>query len=228
MVDTKVKEFVDVFGLMETIPKELQEELRLYHYKKGEKICSQGDVINHLYLLVEGKIKIYTESPQGKTLVLCFKKPLEAIGDVEYVRKCRVINTVEAVTNSQLLTLPYRAIEEHGATSAPFLHFLLKVITVKFHIDSNFTNFNLLHPVETRFASYVLNVSPANGEEAEELATSNMVDVANLLGTSYRHLNRVINKMINENWIERTNGYIRMVDRDRLKELADPVLYDEE
>ncbi|MBM7095210.1 Crp/Fnr family transcriptional regulator [Bacillus sp. H-16] len=212
------------FDLDPVIPARLREHMTVHDYKKGEKICEQGEAIDHLYLLVEGKIKIFTSSAEGKILVLCFKKPLEAIGDVEYVRKSAVINTVEAVTPVRVLKMPYRAIDESGASSVPFLQFLLRVITEKLHTDSNFTNFNLLHPVETRLASYLLSVSPEGEDNPEEL--SNMVDVANLLGTSYRHLNRVINTMIKEKWIERKKGYITILDRESLRKLADPVLYE--
>lgn len=47
----------------------------------------QGETIGHLYLLVKGRIKIYKNSPQGRTLILCYKDPVEAIGDIEYIQK---------------------------------------------------------------------------------------------------------------------------------------------
>ncbi|WP_257347190.1 Crp/Fnr family transcriptional regulator [Pseudalkalibacillus decolorationis] len=224
----QISKYLTEHQLETVIPEPLRLRLALYQFEKGEKICSQGEPIEHLYILLHGKIKVYTSSVQGKILVLCFKKPLEAIGDIEYIRKSLVVNTVESVSRSHVLKIPYSSIDKHGANSVPMLQFLLKVITEKFHIDSNFTNFNMLHPVETRLASYLLSVSSSKQDEefVEDLHTSNMVDLANLLGTSYRHLNRVIHKMISEKWIERQKGYITIVNRESLINLADPNLYE--
>lgn len=66
--------------------------LSVYQFEQGEIICSQGEPAQYLYVLVEGKVKIYTTSSEGKTLILSFKTPLEVIGDIEYVRSMDILN----------------------------------------------------------------------------------------------------------------------------------------
>jgi CRP-like cAMP-binding protein len=85
-----------------------------------------------------------------------------------------------------------------------------------------------MYPVEVRLASYLLSVSfdESNSAFHEELRASSLVDVANLIGTSYRHLNRVIRKMIEEGLVERAKGYIVIKDRKGLSELAGHNIYE--
>ncbi|MGC5771853.1 Crp/Fnr family transcriptional regulator [Paenibacillus pabuli] len=206
----------------------LRPHMTLCHFEKCELICREGELSEYLYVLVEGKIKIFTTSPQDKTLVLCFKTPLEVVGDVEYVRESNIVNTVQAVSPVVMLRIHYQWLAEHASEYAPLLKFLLKIISHKFYIDSNFSNFNLMYPVEVRLASYLLSIST---EEAgtvihEELDAFNLTDIANLIGTSYRHLNRVIQKLCGDGLIMRDQGFIMVKDRAGLAEVAGHNIYE--
>ncbi|MEK4978201.1 Crp/Fnr family transcriptional regulator [Bacillus sp. FSL K6-6540] len=210
-------------------PDELRPYLVLYHFEHGDIICTQGEPAEMLYVLVEGKIKIFTTSAEGKALVLSFKNPLEVIGDIEYVQGNPMINTVQAVSPVYMIGVHYRWLRKYGQEHPPLLQFLLRIITRKFYIKSNFLSFNLLHPVEVRLASYLLSVS----EEASgtfvmsDPAAYHLTDVANLLGTSYRHLNRVIQKFSHEGLIVRRKGSILIKDREALMSVAGGNIYEE-
>ncbi|MFE6073654.1 Crp/Fnr family transcriptional regulator [Paenibacillus sp. NPDC057886] len=206
----------------------LRPHMTLCHFEKCELICREGETSDYLYVLVEGKIKIFTTSPQDKTLVLCFKTPLEVVGDIEYVRESNIVNTVQAVSPVVMLRIHYNWLAELASDYAPLLKFLLKIISHKFYIDSNFSNFNLMYPVEVRLASYLLSIST---EEAgtvvhEELDAFNLTDIANLIGTSYRHLNRVIQKLCADGLIMRDQGFIMVKDRAGLAEVAGHNIYE--
>jgi CRP-like cAMP-binding protein len=202
--------------------------LSLYSFEQGELICSQGEASQVLYVLVKGKVKIYTTSPDGKTLILCFKSPLEVIGDIEYIRDLDIINTVEAVSPVCMIGVHYRWLKKYGGDYSPLLNFLLEIITQKFYIKSTFLNFNLMYPVEARLASYLLSVSfdESDSQFKGHLSTSGLTDAANLIGTSYRHLNRVIHRFCAEGLVERSKGSILVKDREGLCALARQNIYE--
>jgi len=60
----------------------------------------------------------------------------------------------------------------------------------------------------------------------EEIKTSNLVETAELLGTSYRHLNRVINGLVEKDIVERRKGIIQVKNMKKLEELADGIKYE--
>jgi CRP-like cAMP-binding protein len=205
---------------------QLIPHLSLYSFDQGELICTQGEASQYLYVLVKGKIKIYTTSAEGKTLILSFKTPLEVIGDIEYVRGIEIINTVEAVSSVCMIGVHHRRLKKYGRDYSPLLQFLLEIITQKFYIKSNYLSFNLMYPVEVRLASYLLSVS---FDESDTLfkgqLSINVKDAANLIGTSYRHLNRVIQQFCTEGLIERNKGFILVKDREGLSALASYNIY---
>nr|WP_245339054.1 Crp/Fnr family transcriptional regulator [Paenibacillus shirakamiensis] len=206
----------------------LREYLSLMDYEPGELICSKGEQPQYLYVLMKGKIKIHTSSAEGKTLILSFKSPLEAIGDIEYIQGAEFLNTVQAVTPVTMIAIHHRWLNKYGKEHPPLLQFLLEIITQKFYIKSNLLSFNLMYPVEVRLASYLLSVSV---DDSDVLITGNrsvfnLLDVANLIGTSYRHLNRVMQKFGEEGLVERHRGFIRILDKERLRAIANHNIYE--
>lgn len=202
--------------------------LNLFEFEKGEQICSQGEPVEYLYILVKGKLKIFTTSEDGKTLILSFKTPIEVIGDIEYVQEIDTINTVEAVSSVVMIGVRQTVVRRFLKDHSPFLQFLLKIITRKFYIKSQFMRHNILYPVETRLASYLVSVAYDENEALVngKVSTSNLTDIANLIGTSYRHLNRVIKDFCIKGLVERKNGAIVIKDLEGLKSLAKEDLYE--
>jgi CRP-like cAMP-binding protein len=58
------------------------------------------------------------------------------------------------------------------------------------------------------------------------MKTPKLTELADLLGTSYRHLNRVIKKLSLESIIERKKGVFYIKDIQKLKELAIGNIYE--
>jgi CRP-like cAMP-binding protein len=220
---TEIQSYLQTYKLETIFPKNLVPYLSLYNFKPGALICSQGEAAEFLYVLVKGKIKIFTSSAEGKTLILSFKTPLEVIGDLEYVQEIDFINTVEAVSPVCMIGVHHRWLKKYGSDHAPLLKFLLDIITKKFHTKSLSMSFNMMYPVEVRLASYLLSVSFA---ECENQISISIKDAANLIGTSYRHLNRVITQFCKKGLIERNKGFIIVKDREGLRELAGDNIYE--
>ncbi|AJY77445.1 cyclic nucleotide-binding domain-containing protein [Paenibacillus beijingensis] len=201
--------------------------MELFAYDKGEPICSAGDSLSQLYLLVSGKMKIYTVLPNGKSVLLRFNNPLAVVGDIEFLTEYPVRSNVESVLESFVLTLKYETLRESAYDDPVFLRFMMKHLSHKLYTVSNASSLNLLYPVETRFASYLLSVTADAGNKSatEELKTAKLTEVAELLGTSYRHLNRVVTGLASAGILERQRGRIVIKERDRLEQLASGNLY---
>lgn len=223
----QLQSYIEKYQLESIFHEPLFPHLSLYSFDQGELICSQGEASQYLYVLVKGKVKIYTSSAEGKTLILSFKKPLELIGDIEYVRGIDIINTVEAVSSVCMIGIHQRWLKKYGSDHSPLLQFLLDIITKKFHLKNNSMSLNIMYPVEVRLASYLLSISIDESDLLFKNQLSISVkDAANLIGTSARHLNRVIKQLCENGLIERSKGSILVKDREGLRELAGDNIYE--
>ncbi|WP_230159637.1 cyclic nucleotide-binding domain-containing protein [Peribacillus sp. Bi96] len=221
-------EYLDQFKLNKIFSEGLKEKLSLYQFQNGEILCSKGDEIHKMYFLVKGKVKIYTTSPEGKALIVRFKTPLALIGDVEYIKGMHVLHSVQAVSEGYVISVHYDDVRSMENNRVEFLHFLLQVVTQKFYTESHATSLNRLYPVEIRLASYLLSLSSEKCGSIfhEEMSTSNLTEIADLIGTSYRHLNRVIHKLCEEGIIQRIKGSLYIKDLSRLRERAEGNIYE--
>ena len=218
----KKYDILDIFSNMDI------KEIDILNIRKGQLICSKGDEISDMYFLVEGKVKIYTITPDDKRLILRFQKALGIIGDVEYIQGTDVLHTIEASTDCTVLKIPFKTIRKTVGEDARFLSFLLDVVTRRFRAKTDAATLNLLYPVEVRLASFL--ISTTTDEERsfyhEEAVGSSLKDIADMIGTSYRHLNRVIKNLCNEDIISRSSGKLYVKDLNRLKDIAKNNIYE--
>ncbi|GGG25740.1 catabolite gene activator protein [Lysinibacillus alkalisoli] len=219
----RIQDYINSHDLTTTLP--IDDTYYLMYYEQGEQICSQGDELQSLAILVEGKVKIYTTSMEGRHLILSFKNALEVIGDIEYIQKVEILNTVEAVTNVVMLCIPLDQVDKLYEEKI-FLHFILQEITRKFYNKSHALSLNVMHPVEMRLASYIVATCCNEGHH-RPLATAHLPDVASFIGTSYRHINRVIQKLCERQLLERTRECIYVKDEKELRALANDHIYGE-
>ncbi|MEK4669889.1 MULTISPECIES: Crp/Fnr family transcriptional regulator [Bacillati] len=227
--DVKLNSFLEQYGLTAVFNEHLIKHALLCEFEQGETICTQGESAHFLYVLVSGKIKVYTTSLDGKILILSFKQPLEIIGDVEFVNGAELLNTVEAVSDSVMMVgISFEWLKRYGYNDAEFLQFLLNIISHKFYRKSTTMSFNLMYPVEVRLASYLLSVSTTKEHTvAEKLDWLDLKDVANFIGTSYRHVNRVIKQFCLDGLIEKKKGVITIKDSAGLMKMAKDNIYEQ-
>ncbi|WP_158582989.1 Crp/Fnr family transcriptional regulator [Lysinibacillus yapensis] len=217
-------DYIKEFSLQRVLNDELLHSLTITSYNKGDFVIRQGENPRFLFFLAKGKIKAYKISPEGKRVIISFKDSFDIIGDIEFVQQAPYINTVEAMTDVEMLTIPIQVAQKYGMGYLPFVRFLLERITEKLYANSNALTFNLMYPVEVRLCSYLLSMSMNN----EAVSTRDLRDAADLIGTTKRHMNRVIGDLCKKGILERRERSILIVDRERLTILGKNNIYEEE
>ncbi|WP_281658158.1 Crp/Fnr family transcriptional regulator [Halobacillus sp. Cin3] len=224
----KMMDYLSMYNLDPYFPGTYKDKLQLFSFTEGEDLFVPGERLDRLYFLVEGKIKIYTLTPEGQSLINRFKKPLAVIGDVEYIKQSAVLNSVEAVSSGEMIGFPYAALKDLEKEHPAILRFLLEMVAHKFYTEAHFTSMHMLYPVEVRLAGYLLSISSVGEGTAfhQEMRTSNLSELAEWIGTSYRHLNRVLRKMEADEVIERSRGSIMIKNLQELRLLAKGNIYE--
>ena len=218
-----MQHYIEQFQLQDVLPQELLQHIELTSFNKDEHIMIQGEQPEYLSFLIEGRLKIFTASDEGKKLIVAFTQPFSMLGDIEFVQEKPYLHTVEAITDGKLLQIPTAIVQQYGTSHLPFMTFLLDTITSKFYANAYVQSFNLLHSVDVRFASYLLSMTA----EEQYVSIHHIRDVADLIGTSYRHLNRIIAQLSEQGYIERSQRTIRILNREKLLQLAKQNIYEE-
>lgn len=223
-----LESYIRKFSLDSLFQKDMRPFMNLMSFERGECICNTGDELEYFYFDVEGKLKVYTLMENGKSLLLRFNKPLSVLGDVEFMSGYNIKCNVDSLNESYLIGITVDDIHKHAGNDPIFLSYVIRSLGYKLYMISNSTSINLLYPLEKRFASYIISLSSeeAGFKGINEIKTSSMTEVAMLLGTSYRHLNRVIRELSDKGIVSKVNGKISVLDYFALKELAGGLLYE--
>jgi len=221
-LQSKINQF-NIEGMF-FLPDEVPFELRCYD--EGDLVLREGEQMDALLFLVEGKVKITSSVEIGKALLLRFCEPFAIIGDIELIQKVDVQSQVEAVNRSICVAVPFGYLYEHAMNEPKFLLSLLTHVTYKLKTCTTASRVNLLASVENRFASYLLTTINADNEYGKEIRTTNTQEIADLIGTTSRHLNRVILKFSEQGMIQKVRDSISILDKSKLQKLSNGIRYE--
>lgn len=200
------------------LPPDLMDQMEIHQYQKGELICHTGIEMEYFYFLSKGRFKVYTVKENGKSLLLRFYEPGSVIGDMEYFNEKKADCDVQATLDVELLAIPFEALEKHTRENTDFMIFICQSLAQKLKNASTSSSINLTYPLQNRFASYLIATSDEG--QIESLKAEKFSDLADMLGTTYRHLHRVMKDFVDRGLIEKKGKIIILKDTDTLKDIA--------
>ena len=145
------------------------------------------------------------------------------MGDIEFVENPYADCNVQALESCICLALPLNKIKEYGYNDPVFLRFIISSLQKKLRRNSSYMSINILSPIENRFASYLISSLPTNSFDKILVDIDGITNLAELLGSSYRHLNRVIKNLSDLKIIEKNKNTIKILDLEKLTYLAQDV-----
>jgi CRP-like cAMP-binding protein len=209
--------YVRRYGLDCLLSPGLAASLGLRRYAKDEHIIVSGQKVEGLLFFVEGRAKVYSQMENGSSLLVRFYFPFDILGDVELFSFESFILNVVALEETACIFLPAAEIRRHAADNTALLMELCRRLGRKLADFNASAAVNLRYPVENRLASYLLAVSDSGGQC---LVTDDLGELADILGTSYRQLARVVRRFREEGILESRRGAIRVASREKLMPLA--------
>lgn len=215
-----IKKYIDKYDLQVWFDKLDLSDLKIIRFNRGEYLARSGEPLDHFMFFVKGRAKIYTVMQNGKSYLLSFYEPMQVIGDVELMNdpnmgcNCHV----EALVECDCIAIPMNLMVDKFFDDTSFLRAVAKSLAIKTYRESMASSVNLLYTLESRLAAYILASSM---NKSEFVLGETYSDMADLLGTSYRHLARVLNKFTEEGLIEKRKKSILILDYEGLEAYAD-------
>jgi CRP/FNR family transcriptional regulator len=207
-------------GLTEPELQNLSAISQLKRLSKGEMLFFEGDEARGFYLLLDGKVRVYKSSPEGKEQILHQINPGQIFAEVAIFEGKYYPADCSAVLDSVVAFFPkpdfIKLIEESPQIS-------LKIIASMAGFLREFTETveNLaLKEVPSRIAGYLLKLSL---KEEDDMVTLDMTkaELAKKLGTLSETLSRGLKKLSDQKIIKVNGKKISILDRNRLIDIAE-------
>jgi CRP/FNR family transcriptional regulator len=190
-------------------------------YNKGQTIFSEGDETKGFFVVVDGRVKIYKVSSEGKEQILHIFEAGQSFGEVTVFTGQQLPANAQTLVKSRLLFFPRSVFVDLVTANAALALNLLAIMSKKLRqFAAQIENLSLKE-IPARLASYLIYLSEE--QDAGDAVTLNVSkgQLASLLGTIPETLSRIFAKLSAQNLIRVEGPKITLLDRQGIEDLAE-------
>jgi CRP-like cAMP-binding protein len=194
-------------------PHELARHNHLYH---------SGDPADHVYLLIEGRVKIYRKSPSGRRVTLAVLQPGEVFGELNvYPVYEQEAEALEPSTIYRLRTQDFRALLASKPELA--LQVMRRLGRRKRLLERKIASL-VFKDVPTRLAETLLELAEELGQPCAHGFALDLVltqqELADLIGATRQIVNATLKQWQQQGMIMLRRQRLCLADRDALRRVA--------
>ncbi len=189
-------------------------------YKRGQIIFSEGDPGTGFYVVVEGRIKIYKLSMEGKEQILHLWGPGEPFGEVALFTGQNFPAYAEPMEKTRVFYIPRQAFADLIEKNPSLALNMLATLSMRLHRFANLIEDLSLKEVSGRLASHFINLSRQQNDAETITLDLAKGQLASLLGTIPETLSRTLTRMVRQGLINTDGPKIEIINRDELEKLA--------
>lgn len=204
---------------------EVKKEIQFKIYKSNEYILKTGDEIDGLYFLLEGQYYVTSIEITGRELLLRYCKKPAILGDIEIIEGCVIQSNCIAAEDCKFLFIPIHTYKEYLQYDGQFAQILLKELAYKLKTCTISSRVNALSSVATRLAAYYCTVASVHSN-SDYIKTKTLDEVASLIGTTKRHVNRILKQWSEEGILVRNGDTIEIVNWEKMKQYSNDVRFE--
>lgn len=198
---------------------------RVVELKKGEILFSQGEIGKDIFMILNGKVKIFKISASGKEFIIKILRTGEFFAE-SLLFKSSVFYpaSAESLEKTKVLAIDLKKFEELLMTDNVIAVGIIKNITERlFYLSQRFENLIIGNSV-VKLAFFLLDLANSKGIRDEpkvkiRLDMSREM-IGNLLNLSRENVERTLSYFKDQNLIMMNREYITILDVDKLKEIA--------
>lgn len=185
---------------------------------RGESIFFEGDEGNGFYMVLEGRVKIFKMSMEGKEQILHIFGPGEPFGEVPVFHGQPFPANALALVKSKLLFFPRLQFVDLVTANPSLALNMLAMLSLRLRRFASQIESLSLKEVPGRLAAYLIYLSEEQGTVSQVTLDIPKGQLASLLGTIPETLSRIFSKMTEEGLIRVEGRTIRIDDFTRLQE----------
>ena len=190
-------------------------------FNKGQTIFSEGDETKGFFVVVDGRVKIYKVSSEGKEQILHIFEAGQSFGEVTVFTGQQLPANAQTLAKSRLLLFPRNAFVGLVTANPSLALSLLAIMSKKLRQFADQIENLSLKEIPARLASYLIYLAQEQGSEDTVTLNVSKGQLASLLGTIPETLSRIFAKLSGQNLIRVEGPRITLLDRQGIEDLAE-------
>lgn len=196
-------------------------------YRKKEIVFHQGDDSHVLYVIMKGKVRIFSMSPSGNETSIRIFSTYDMIGELAAIDGQPRSATAQAVDDCTLLEMEHTRFLRYTREMPELAMGLLKLLVEKVRWTTAHAETIAQYDTAGRLLHILLHYNEVLGREVDagkryELDLSmNQADLASLVGARREWVNRILRDWSRRGLIEYEHGKITILDLPAVEEERD-------
>ena len=187
---------------------------------KGSILFAEGDEGDHLYVILDGKIKLGTSSGDGRENLLSILGPGEMFGELSLFDPNPRTSTATAVTDAKLLSLGQTKLIPWLAENPKVALNLLASLAQRLRRTNEAVGDLVFSDVPGRVAKALIDLGERFGKQTDEGLLVNhdltQEELAQLVGASRETVNKALADFVGRNWLKLDGRAVLITDLERL------------
>lgn len=201
----------------------MARQISVRHYLKNDVIYTNMDVPDHMYFLIEGKVKVAKAGVGGREQIIRVIKPVEMFGYRAYFANAPHRSTATAFEASTVASIPMTCMEQVMADNALMgLKVVRHLAVLLGQSDDRTVNLTQKH-IRGRLAEGLLFLKDHYGVEEDGYTLSinmNREDLANLSNMTTSNAIRTLSTFASERIIAIEGKRIMILQEEELRKIS--------
>jgi len=191
---------------------------------RGDRLFSEGDAGDKLYIIISGKIKLSRAAPDGRENLLSVHGPGEMFGELSLFDPVPRTASATAVTDAELAGLAHDDVRKWLSTRPEVAMHLLQALAQRLRRINDVKADLVFTDVPGRVAKALLDLAERFGVPNSEGIQVNhdltQEELAQLVGASRETVNKALADFAARGWIQLAAKSVLVTDPDRLRKRA--------
>ena len=188
---------------------------------KGGILFKEGDEGEHVYVIVDGKLKLGTSSADGRENLLSILGPGEMFGELSLFDPGPRTSTATAVTDAKLLSLSHEKLIPWLKGNPEVSPHLLARLAQRLRRTNEAVGDLVFSDVPGRVAKALIDLGERFGKQTDEGLYVHhdltQEELAQLVGASRETVNKALADFAGRNWLKLDGREVLITDLDRLE-----------
>jgi CRP-like cAMP-binding protein len=198
---------------------------RLVQYPAGALIFRRGDPGNCMMVVVRGHVKISTDSPDGRHVILNIIDAGQVLGEIAMLDGHQRTADATAISETELLVLDRREVLPFLERYPSVCISLMTVLCARLRQTSQQVEDSLFLDLPGRLAKQLLHLAALYGDRTPDGIRINLKlpqrDLGSMAGASRESTNRQLHAWEEDGIVELSKGQIVLKSPELLKQMAE-------
>lgn len=205
-------------GLPATQMEQLNQQLPLVTYQPGAIIYDPNRPVNRLFIVKEGRVKVYRTSSEGKEFTLAVLHPGDIFGQMATLGQQLESSFVQAIEATKLCQLSEQQVAEFLLANEQIARQLLELLAKRVvDLENRLTDL-AIKPLPQRLAALLLTTATAGNLPWQKIQQVRLTheQLASLAGATREAVSKTLAEMSSQGLIKQARGKITILQPQAL------------